>query len=88
MIKYQDKSFIGIITDCDIRKYLSKNKCFNIEEAKAKDLMNTFPIVFQYNELNDLVSLFFLENRFSNFLIAYKESIFLLPAGSVLRNII
>ena len=83
-----NKSFIGIITDGDIRKYLIKHKFVNIEEAKAKDVMNSSPIVFQYNELNDLVSLFFLENRFSNFLISFKEDVYLLPAGSVLRKII
>lgn len=83
-----NKMLRGIITDGDIRKYFLKNKFFNVSKTKAKDLMNPSPMIFNYNELDELVSLFFLDNRFNNFLIFYKDDIFILPAGSVLRKLV
>ena len=83
-----NKKIKGIITDGDIRKYFLKNNFMNSHKIKAKDLMNPSPLIFNKDELGLLISLFFLENRFNNFLISDLDDIFILPAGSVLRKLI
>lgn len=55
---YENKSLLGVISDGDIRRFVSKSKSISTE-SKIEELINTNPIILNYNaSLNDCETIF------------------------------